>query len=401
MKILWVKTDYLHPTTKGGHIRTLEMLKCLNRRHEVHYLALGRDLAQDPKGEGPRRATEYARQAADVGYQTAGKRSVHFAWELVRGLVDPVPVAVRRYDSAALRRRIGEQIARERYDHVICDFLAPAPNFARLEDCILFQHNVESMIWERHASTATHPLKRWYFQGQADRMSRYEAEVCRRVRHVIAVSEEDARQMRERFGLAEVSWVPTGVDLDYFAPPAPAEPRYDLVFVGSLDWMPNRDGLAWFRREIYPILRRERPDLRIAIVGREPDASLKSWAAEESGVTVTGTVPDVRPYLWAGQVSIVPLRIGGGTRLKIFEAMAAQVPVVSTTIGAEGLAVQAPEHIRLEDEPGRFAAACLELLNQPAERQRQALSGRTLVEREFSWDTVARRFESILEEHRG
>lgn len=193
----------------------------------------------------------------------------------------------------------------------------------------------------------------------------------------------------------------TGVEVEQFAPPEAAPPpATDLVFVGSMDYLPNIDGVQYFVREILPRLRRQRPQCTLTVAGREPDASILALAQADPGIRVTGTVADVRPYLWGSAVSIVPLRIGGGTRLKIYESMAAQTAVVSTTIGAEGLTVHPPANIRLADTPETFAAECLRLLEDPAERQAVAQAGRQLVAARFSWEQVSRQFEQILEQHR-
>jgi polysaccharide biosynthesis protein PslH len=169
------------------------------------------------------------------------------------------------------------------------------------------------------------------------------------------------------------------------------------VFVGAMDWMPNIDGMRWFVEQIWPRLREKHPRIRLGIVGRSPDAEARKWAEQDSRIQVTGTVADVRPYLWGSRVSIVPLRIGGGTRLKIFEAIAAGVPVVSTAVGAEGLPVQHGETIRLADEAGRFAEQCDELLTNEAERFALRDRGREWVESHYSWDSVVGNFEGILE----
>jgi polysaccharide biosynthesis protein PslH len=210
------------------------------------------------------------------------------------------------------------------------------------------------------------------------------------------VSDTDAQLMREMFGIKNVSTVATGVDVDYFCPTAAAQPAFDIVFVGSMDWMPNHDGVRFFFEEILPRVRRAVPDCTVGIVGRTPPADLVESARRDGRITVTGTVPDVRPYLWGASLSIVPLRIGGGTRLKIYESMAAGTPVVSTTIGAEGLEVMDGQNILLADTPEDFAAACVQLLQKPDERARLAAAARELVTARFSWDAVADRFEQII-----
>ncbi len=392
MKLLWIKTDFLHPTTRGGQIRTLEMLRCLHRRHEVHYLAL--DDGTQP--EGPARAHEYCRHFESIAHHAPSKRSLAFAGQLIEGLFSPLPVAVNRWRSEAMRRRIAEMDRREKYDAVVCDFLFPAPNVPHLERVVLFQHNVEAMLWRRHAEHGATPMHRVYFRLQARRMEDYERQVCRTVRRVVAVSANDARVMERDYGINGVGDVPTGVDVDFFAPPPAAQAKADLVLLGSMDWMPNIDGALWFAGEVLPLLRRSHPDCSVALVGRKPAAALTALAAKDSRVHVTGTVPDVRPWLHGSKVSIVPLRAGGGTRLKIYEAMAAAVPVVSTSIGAEGLDVEDGVTIRMADSPEAFAEACAQLLDDAAARTRMADAARRMVAERYSWEAVTNVFERYL-----
>jgi glycosyltransferase involved in cell wall biosynthesis len=368
MKILWVKSDFLHPTTKGGHIRTLEMLKRLHRRHEIHYVGL--DLPEQ-KG-GVERSSEYCTRAYPIAHRVAARWTSGFWLQAGAGLFSAMPLAVRRYQSDAMKRQVDALTRSARFDAIVCDFLFAAPNIPDLGACVLFQHNVEAVIWKRHVEHARSRLGQAYFRGQYRRMLRYESEVCRAVKNVIAVSEEDAAGMRAAYGVSRVNAVRTGVDVDYFAPRADEGITTDLVFLGSMDWMPNVDGVTWFAGEVLPLIRKRRPECSLVIAGRRPDAEIRRLAGKDAGIQVTGTVDDVRPFLWGSTVAIVPLRIGGGTRLKIYEAMAARVPVVSTTIGAEGLDVRKGENILIADSAREFADGCLRLLEDGAVRQQLA-----------------------------
>lgn len=391
MKVLWVKTDFLHPTTRGGQIRTLEMLRQLHKRHEIHYVAF-----DDPAfPEGLRRSCEYCTHAYPIEHRIIPKHSLRFGGKLVAGLFSPIPVAGMRWRSAAMRDTIAQVLSAHSFDAKVCDFLFPSINIPDMSGWILFQHNVETIIWERHAAAGRTPLHRAYFGIQARRMFEWERTVCRQAAHVLTVSQLDEELVRQRFGVQNTSSVPTGVDVEYFERPANVALSHDLVFVGSMDWMPNIDGVRWFLDEILPIIRRRRPECRVAIVGRRPPPQIAA-EAKDPLITITGTVPDVRPFLWESAVSIVPLRVGGGTRLKIFEAMAAGTPVVSTTIGAEGLPVQHGEEIRIADAPDRFAAECLRLLEDAEQRQRMSAAGLDLIHSKFSWEQVTRQFEQSL-----
>jgi len=295
-----------------------------------------------------------------------------------------------------MRKKIEQLLGSERFDACVVDFIFPAINIGDPSRWIVFQHNLETTIWKRHAAHGN-LLRRWFFTLQAERMARFEGNLCRKAKRVIAVSETDALDLQSMFQLGPVAWVPTGVDLAYFTR-APEAPKVDsdLVFVGSMDWMANQDGVAWFLDQVLPLIRRKHPQCTVSIVGRNPSSALLRRAGRDSRITVTGTVPDVRPYLWGARISIVPLRIGSGTRLKIFEAMAAKVPVVSTTIGAEGLPLTNGEHAWIADTAEDFARRCVELLEDGAERERLSDAAWKLVSERFSWESVTSGFESLL-----
>jgi glycosyltransferase involved in cell wall biosynthesis len=392
MKVLWVNTNFMHPTTKGGQIRTLEMLLHLHRWHEIHYVAL-----ENPaQPEGPGRAHEYSSKAYPFHYRIPERPSPAFLWQLAAGTFSPVPVAVERFHPPGMKRFLEQLMERERFDRAVVDHLAPTAYFPDLEHAVFFQHNVETVIWRRHVEHASSRFRRWYFGLQARRMYEYERRVSRAAGHIVAVSATDADQMRTLFGVERVSEIPTGVNLEYFRPPADHPLEFDLVFVGSMDWLPNVDGLLYFVREILPLIRRQRPECSLAVVGRTPPPAVTDLAERDPLIRVTGTVPDIRPYLWGSAVAIVPLRIGGGTRLKIYEAMAARIPVVSTAIGAEGLTVHPPDDIRIANDPRDFADRCLELLADKPERRRIAAKAWEMVNASFSWERVTRCFETIL-----
>lgn len=393
MEILWVCPFFLHPTNRGGQIRSLGTLRELHKRHRIHYAALN-----DPANlEGPSRSAEYATSFTAVEHTTTARSSLAIIPQLLGSVSNPQPLAVSRFASAKLREAIRSLLAGRRFDVIVCDFLHAAPNIPDLRSAVLFQHNVETTIWQRHLEREQHPLKKRFIAMQVRKMEAYEREVCRQARYVIAVSDVDANRMRQMFSIDRVEAVPTGVDIDYFACPVQPEPVTDLLFSGSMDWLPNVDAIEYFLSEVFPLIRSRRPNTTFTIAGRSPDPRVHKAADGVQGVSITGSVPDMRPYLWGSQVSIVPLRIGGGTRLKVYEAMAAGSPVVSTTIGAEGLDYTDGENILIADTPEAFASACLRLLDGQDARRRIAASALALVQENFSWASVTRRFEAILE----
>lgn len=390
MKILWANSSFLHPTNRGGQIRTLGMLRRLHLRHEIHYAAL----ADPAEPEGPARAAEYSTRSFPFVFHQRSKRSPGFAVDAALAAFSPLPLAISRWRCPEMQRGLDRLLREERYDAAVCDFLVTAVNFPALEQAVLFEHNVETVIWQRHAENASDPVRRAYFKLQADRMLRYERDACKRAANVVAVSEQDAATIGDFFGV-KCSAVPTGVDTEFFRPPQQPE-RRGLVFVGSMDWMPNIDGINWFAERVLPLIRERQKDLPVTIVGRTPPPSIQALASSDPYFHVTGTVPDVRTYLWGAAASIVPLRIGGGTRLKIYESMAAGLPVVSTTIGAEGLDVRDGETIALADAPAEFARRCLDMVTDSAAARRMAEQALDLVTSRYSWEQVVRSFEQHL-----
>ncbi len=392
MRILWLKTELLHPVDKGGKIRTYHMLKELKREHHVTYLTLDDGSAA---GDAEARAEEYCHKLVRVPHRTREKFSAGFYGELAANLVSPLPYFMKKYKSAEMRSEIARLVATDEFDVLVCDFLQPSVNVpARLSIAtVLFQHNVEAMIWKRHYEVQTNPLKKSYLYGQWLKSDRYERAACRRFDHVIAVSEEDRETMRRAYNLQSVSDVPTGVDTEFFRPQGreTREP-HNLVFTGSMDWLPNEDAIQFFTKEIMPRIRERVPDATLTVVGRNPYASLVELGKRDPSINVTGRVEDVRPYMERAAAYIVPIRVGGGTRLKIYEAMAMEKPIISTTIGAEGLPVADGQELLLADTAEAFADAVVRVLTDEATARRLGERAAIAVREKFSWDKVSRAF---------
>jgi sugar transferase (PEP-CTERM/EpsH1 system associated) len=392
MHILWIKTELLHPVDKGGRIRTYNMLRELKREHRVTYVALDDGKAAPDAAE---RALEYCHELVRVPFAVVPHRSPRFFLELFGNLFSRLPYAITRWRSPALTRAVEALCAKGDVDVVVCDFLAPSVNVpAHLPaPTVLFQHNVEAVIWERHAQVAGNPLARWYMREQWRRMRRFEQAECRRFDHVVAVSPQDAEAFRRDYGVASVSDVPTGVDTEYFRPSgAEARQPRDLVFTGSMDWMPNEDAILWFAEAILPLVRARVPDVTLTVVGRNATARLRALGESDPAIRVTGSVPDVRPYIERAALFVVPIRVGGGTRLKIFEAMAMERAVVSTRVGAEGLPVRDGVDGVLRDDPAAFADAVVELLHDPARAAAIGRAAAAMVRASYGWEGVAAQF---------
>jgi glycosyltransferase involved in cell wall biosynthesis len=395
LRILWLKTELLHPVDKGGKIRTYHMLKALKREHHVTYLTL--DDGSAP-ADAAARAEEYCHELVRVPHRTREKFSAGFYAELAANLVSPLPYFMKKYESAGMRREVAARAGSGDFDVLVCDFLNPAVNVpAGLPlPTVLFEHNVEAMIWRRHHEVQTNPLKKAYLYGQWRKAFRYERAACRRFDLVVAVSRDDAETIRRDYGVETAADVPTGVDTEFFRPAGGVEAEpHSLVFTGSMDWLPNEDAIQFFTREILPLVRERVPGVKLTVVGRKPYASLVELAKRDPSVVVTGRVEDVRPYMERAAGYVVPIRVGGGTRLKIYEAMAMERPVVSTTVGAEGLPLRDGEDLLLADTPRAFADAVVRVLTDEAFAR--GLGGRSAatVRERFGWDKVAGVFADL------
>ena len=397
MRILWLKTELLHPVDKGGKIRTYNMLKELKRDHHITYLTLDDGTADH---EARDRADEYCHELVCLPFQQREKFSKGFYVELLSNLGSRFPYAIKKYESAAMRREIIERTQHRSIDIIICDFLAPAINVPRTLSCpsILFQHNVEAMIWKRHFEVQNNALKKTYLRDQWRKMSTFEKAMCRRFDSIVAVSAEDRDQIREEYGASDVFEVPTGVDTDFFKPSGTENvDPHNVVFTGSMDWLPNEDAIRYYTERIQPIVRQSIPDATLTVVGRNPYPGLLELSRRDPSIIVTGRVDDVRPYMERAAAYVVPLRIGGGTRLKIYEAMAMEKAIVSTTVGAEGLPVSDGKELRIADTPETFAAAVVSLLTRPEAARTLGQESARVVRERFGWNGVAKRFAEICE----
>ena len=395
MKVLILSGRLLYPANTGARIRSARLFERLARIHDVTIACFktaseGADELQQMRACCSRLET--------VEWSEHAKFSVGFWGEVALNLFSLNPYAVDKYASRRMQQRLRELLATGEYDVLICDFVQPSDNALQLpfRPKILFQHNVEAVVRERHYRQTRNLLTKAYLLWEWFRLRRFEGRAARHFDHCVMVSEEDCRTMADLYGVVNTSAVPTGVDAEYFQAHDPEAAGHHVVFTGSMDWLPNEDAVRFFVRDVMPLIRNEL-DVTFWIVGRNPSPSVRRLAVENPDVQVTGTVPDVRPYIDRAGVYVAPLRIGSGTRIKIFEAMAMAKPVVSTRIGAEGLPVSSGVDIVLADDARSIAREIIVLLKDAASRRRIGRAARQLVADNYSWDVAARRFSDICE----
>ena len=394
MRILWVKAGKILPVDTGGRIRSYNILRHLAARHDVRFLSYypGEIDASYDRELG---ATFRGGESFPAG-ATGGSISqlFHFA----RHLPSRAPYAVAKFTDARVRQRVRELVEHERPDVVVCDFLAPSLNFPdRLPvPSVLFQHNVEHMLWARQARHERNPARKAVYALEAAKMRRYERSALERFDEVIAVSENDRTLMRNMSASAHITVVPTGVDTStYRMDASTGQSERRVMFLGSMDWPANIDGVEWFCAEVWPRVTAAVPEARFQVVGRKPPLRIQRLASET--VEVVGGVESVLPFLQRAPVFIVPLRIGGGTRLKIYEAMAAERAIVSTAVGAEGLDYADGKDIAIADDPESFAGAVIRLLGDRDARESMGRAAGATAAR-YDWSSVSVQFEAVLQQ---
>jgi glycosyltransferase involved in cell wall biosynthesis len=391
MRILWVKMGGLWPPTSGGRTRSLQILSQLSRRHSVSVVTT-HGPGDDP--DGLRAQLPRSERVVSFAYDPPKRGSVAFPMTVARSWLSRDPVDLWKWRVPDVRACVESLIDSGQIDVCVCDFLFAAHNvpLRGRVPTVLFEHNVEYLIWKRLCDLETVPWKKALLAVEWHKLRAREAAACREATMTIAVSDDDRQRLAALAPEADIAWIPTGVDTDYFHPVAAAERPAHLVFSGSMDWHPNEDAVRYFMADILPLIRAEIPEASFSVVGRNPTSALRQLA-DAAGVGVSGTLDDIRPAILEGAVCVVPLRAGSGTRLKIFEALAMGKAVVSTTVGAEGLDIEPGRHYVAADGARPFAEAVIDLLKNPMRRQRIAAAGRDLVESRYSWAQVAVPFE--------
>ena len=383
------------PPDTGGKIRSYNILRELARRHDVTFFSFYAAHEPDTHAE----LASVFHEVICIPLALPAPKGPRELLDYARSVFSREPYNITKYCRPQVRRKLVANLRTTGYDVIICDFLAAAGVIPW--DCtvpkVIFTHNVEAAIWRRHFEVAANPLWKALSWLEWNKMGAAEQRYLNLADHVLAVSEPDAAAFASFLPRNKLTVISTGVDLEYFHP-MPGEADEDsIVFTGSMDWLPNEDGVIFFIESVLPLIRQKRPSVTLHIVGRNPSRKLQALAQQDGGVHLTGWVDDVRPYLAKGRVCVVPLRIGGGTRLKIFEAMAMSKAIVSTTIGAEGLPVEHGDTILLADTPQEFAGQVIELLQKPERQQQLGQRARQLVAQHYSWVSVAEEFGRTLE----
>ena len=398
MKVLWLSQNLPYPPKTGVLQRNYNLIREASTFAEVHLVAI---VKQDilPTFDEQVAARELNKLCASV-------TSVHlpieqsrplFLWVLFKSLFTRLPFTANWAIAPALRQAIEQAAARGPYDMVFFDTISLAPYRDVVNGCpaALNHHNIESHLLERRVDYETNPLRRFYLSIESRKLRQYEADVAGRFDTNLVVSRLDGERLQQICPAATTAVLANGVDVDYFRRESPvsAVERGHLIMVSGMNWFPNRDAVLHMAHEVWPELSTVMPDARLTIVGASPPQVILDLAARDRRVTVTGFVDDVRPYMERAQIYLCPMRDGGGTRLKILDALAMGVPIVSTQMGLEGIDVVPENDVLVANTPGEFVKQIVRLAGDRDLWQRLHTNGRAFVERHFSWPVIRREME--------
>lgn len=400
LNILWLTPKPPYPLIDGGRIAVYEPLRRLAARGHRLTLLTFCPPEQDMAELAPLR--QFCRLET-IPHDTRNRPLA-----MARNLFSSLPYTVAKYESPQMASKLAELLAAERFDlaHLEQAHMAGYAAISKGEGgvpTLLRQENVESHLAERYWQAQT-GLRRLYARLLAARMRAYEATWCAAVDGCLAITPQDAERLRRLSPQANVVVAPAGVDSAAFYPPPKERPRQTLTFVGSMDWLPNVDAVLWFQREILPLIRDEWPDAPFYVVGKNPPPEIRQLADGEA-IHVTGFVEDVRAYMGETAVFVIPLRVGGGMRIKLLQALAMGRAVVSTAVGAEGIAVTHGQDILLADDAAAFARCVVQLLRDGELRERLGRNGRELIEKSYSWeaatDTLETAYRAVIQTKAG
>lgn len=390
LKILFLSPTVPFPLIDGGRIRVFNLLKQIATKNRVTLLALE---TQPTDAEGVSQLQQLGIQVHLVpNAQTLPP--VSFG-TLLKAFLKRQPITVARYDLPAYRQKFKELVTTEPFDLVHYEMFHTAQfhTETRLPG-VLSQQNVDSAIWRRLCGETANPFYKLAYWTQQLAFQRYERVLSPKFDAVTCTSDIDAAVFQRHCARDAIEIIPNGVDVTHYQPDFSSEVPAHLIYIGSMDWYPNEDAVGFFANEVLPRIQERVPDVRFSIVGGNPSVGVQKLA-ERKGVVVTGRVPEIKPYFAEATVFVVPLRIGSGTRLKILEALAMGKAIVSTSVGAEGLALKDGEEIFIADEPTVFADAVIRLLTDVSLRHRIGETGRARVERDYDWRSIGEKLHQL------
>jgi glycosyltransferase involved in cell wall biosynthesis len=392
MRILLLTQVVPFPPDSGPKIKTYNVLRYLALHHDVHLVSFARSAQEEAHAQMLRRYCQ------DVTTVPLRRSRVRDAAALATSLLNGRPFLVERDDSRGMRAAIADQLARFSFDAVHADQLSMA-QFAidlPLPLRVLDEHNAVWTIVRRSGASSPWGPIRWLAALEWRKLRRYEWDICQDFDQLTVVSPEDLVGLRDPARPEPAARViPIAVDTEELAFSPPTAESRDVLSVATMFYPPNVEAIHWFATDIFPLVRQALPHTTFRIVGSRPPPKITALATPDSGIVVTGYVPDLSEVLRQSGVLIVPLKSGSGMRVKILEAFSRGIPVVSTTIGVEGIDARAGEHLLVADDAAGFARAVVQVLEDRALAERLARNGRRLVEERYDWQTALAELDAI------
>lgn len=389
MKILYVCHRFPFPPKRGGKIRPFNMIRHLSQHHQVTVCSLARSEAEAEEGRGIAPHCE----RFEMGRVSNPLQMLR----MVIRLPTTVPSSMGYFYSPELAAKVNELLATERFDLIFvhCSSVAQYVSHVRDIPKILDFGDMDSQKWLEYVNYKPFPLKAGYWL-EGNKMEREEKRLARLFNLCTATTRAEWETLESYSTGVASDWFPNGVDAGFFTPDGEGYDADTISFIGRMDYYPNQEAMFRFCEQTWPLLRDRRPNMKLLIVGADPiPAVLK--LGELPGVTVTGSVPDVRPYILRSAAMVAPLNIARGTQNKILEAMAMGVPVISSSIAAGGVDAKSEEHFLVADTPAEYADAILRLVEQPAERERLSRAGRERMLSHHAWPRSMERLDGIIE----
>lgn len=401
MKVLWLSQNLPFPPKTGVLQRNYNLIREASTFADVHLVAIVKEdiLPTFDEAVARRELEKLCATVSTVHLPIERSRGV-FLRTVVKSLFTRAPFTANWTESVELRQALRDAVARGPYDFVFFDTISLAPYRDMMQDwpTALNHHNIESHLFDRRIAYETNALKRFYFGIESRKLHDYEAAVAGTFDTNFVVSRLDGERLQSICPAARTTVLANGVDVDYFKRRAPVSDieRAHLIMVSGMNWFPNRDAAVLMAEKVWPELSRVLPDARLTIVGASPPPQVTELAARDSRVTATGFVDDVRTYMERAQVYLCPMRDGGGTRLKILDALAMEVPIVATEMALEGIDVVPERDVLVANEPGDFVRQISRLVDDPALCERIRQNGRGFVEAHFSWPVIRRHMEEAF-----
>ena len=398
LRILWVSHFVPYPPKGGCFQRSYNLIRRVGARHDLHLVALRHKQATHPEAEVARARDELSSICRSVDIVDLADRTqpVNLAMRGLLGLLaaDPLTVSVVRSDD--VRERIRRLTAQHRFDVAHLDTIGLAeylPDVAGIPS-VMTHHGAEAFMIRRRIPREPNAVKKLFFLAEWFLLDRYERRMCPAVDANVTMSVLDQQILQKAAPDAEFAVVGNGVDVDLFTPVTPSESPA-IIFAGRLDQYSNREGILYFLREAWPLIRREFPGALTHVIGMNAPRSLQDLAAADPQIKLHGFVPDVRPYFRAATVALCPVRDGGGTRIKILDALAMGMPIVSTTIGAEGIDVTPEQDILIADTPQAYSRQVARVFRDPELRARLGANARRLAVERYSWDVLSDQLDAV------